>query len=411
MKKYEVILFQPYLRRFVLNFDRNLKYFRFNHIATPPKSGIGYHTLPNFEKEIQRRKVNWHTRLRRLLGIPNVRVRFDRKGDFFFTYGCLIITPKPYSPYIETGLALYNYDLGIAKNPIARLVVMVLASLPNCRKLIFLSEAGKKSFFTTVHYPRLLRRVLESKSVVIYPIPIAKQKSAPKKFTGELKLLFPGTFYIKGGIEVAHAYERLRKKYSNVSLTIITALHMLREADVNYLKSLPGLTLLDAKLTEQEMIEIYRSHDVFLLPTYREGFGLVLIEALAYGMPVVITDQYATSEMAKDGYNGFIFPDHPLKDYDPNTYRLLGRYYDPKDFYADLFRMQKEGELKPIEKFLEQSIERFLKEPKLLEEFSKNSLTLYGEKFDADKLGASLESILLDAVENKGSHDEVRVSK
>lgn len=398
-KSYEVVLFQPYLRRFFLNFGRNLKRFRFNHIAPPPKKGIGYHTLGTFEQEIQRTKVTKLARIRRIVGIPNVRLRLDKRGDLFFTYGSLVITLKPYCTYIETGLALYNYDLEIAKNPIARWIVMFLATRKQCKQLIFFSEAAKKSFFTTVSYPSSVRRRLESKSTIIYPIPIAKQESKPRQFTGQLRLLFPGTFYIKGGLEVAHAYERLRKVHKNVSLTIITAMHSLRTEDIDYMRSLPGLTLLDAKLNEQEMIEVYQSHDVFLLPTYRDGFGLVLIEALAYGMPVIITDQYATSEMAVDGYNGFIYPNHPLKDYDPETYRLLGKYNDIKALYTDLLQFQKDGALKPVEDFLVNSVEKYLKDPKLFEKHSKHSLELYAKKFDADMLSQKIEQVFLRAIE------------
>src|SRR3990172_6275933 len=123
------------------------------------------------------------------------------------------------------------------------------------------------------------------------------------------------------------------------------------------MNTIPGLALLDAKLTEQEMIDIYHAHDILLLPTYRDGFGLVLIEALAYGMPLIITDQYATKEMLINGVNGFIYPNHPLKDYNIETYELFGKYYNPKDFYTDLFRSQKEGKMLPIENFLVSSIE------------------------------------------------------
>jgi glycosyltransferase involved in cell wall biosynthesis len=400
MKKYQVILFQTYLRRFVLNFGKYLKNFEFKSVSPPPITGVSSYRLPNFEQEIRRSKNNWKTMLRRFFGVPNVRIRVDREGDLFFTYGSLVISPKPYCTYLETGLALYNYDAGIAKNPIARFVVGFLASRSNCKRLIFLSEAARKSFFSTVRYPEPIRRKLYEKSIVIYPIPIEKRDVAPKKFRGRLKLLFPGIFYMKGGLEVAHAYERLRKRYSNVSLTIVTTLRTIKESDLRYLRTLPGLKLLDAKLSAQEMIRLYETHDLFLLPTFREGFGLVVIEALAYGLPVIVTDQYAVAEMAIDGENGFVYPDHPLKDYDPKTYRLLGKYHNPKEFYAVLFRAQKEGELKPVEDFLVSSITKFIANPNLLEKFSKNSLSLYRKKFDAHMLARKLESVFLDAVKN-----------
>ncbi len=399
-KKYTVILFQPYLRRFVLNIGQRLKQFEFRNVA-PDKKIMGYHTLSSYEKEFSRNKVTWQTRIRRFLGIPNVRIRFDQAGDLYFTYACLLITRKPYCTYIETGVALYNYDIGIAKNPIARWLVILLATRRNCRWLIFLSEAGRKSFFATVTYPAWARRRLEAKSRVIYPIPIEKQSILPRKFKGTLHLLFPGTFYIKGGLQVAQAYERLRQKYTNVTLTIITALHIVKPEDIAYMRSLSGLTLQDAKLSEAEMIKVYRSHDIFLLPTYRDGFGLVLIEALAYGLPVIITDQYATAEMVRDGYNGFIYPNHPFKDYDPKTYKMFGRYYNPRDLYRDIFQFHSEEKLKPVEDFLVAAVEKFLKNPQLLETFSRHSLELYREKFDAEMLSNKFESAFLEAVEGK----------
>lgn len=398
--RYNVILIQPYLRRFFLNFGKNLKLGEFKNILTPPKKSVGYHSLPTFEKEILREKTTFFSKVRRLLGIPNIRLRFNNNPEenLYFTYGCLVITNKPYCTYIETGLALYNYDLGIAKNPIAKFLVSFLATRKNCKKLVFFSEASKKSFYSTIRYTKKTQDVLLKKSVVIYPPAIEKRDSLPKIFNGTIKLLFPGTFYIKGGTEVVHAYEKLRENHKNITLTIITAVHMLRPEDVQHIKATNGITLLDAKLTEQEMIDIYTSHDILLLPTYREGFGVVLIEALAYGMPLIITDQYATKEMIGDDSNGFVYPNHPLKDYDPETYRLLGKYYNPKDFYNDLFQLQKEGGLKSVEDFIVSSVEKYLNNPSLLKEHSSNSLKLYKEKFDAEKISDQIESVFLDAI-------------
>lgn len=398
-KKFEVVLFQPYIRKFVLNFGQQLKRFTFCNIANTSITGGGYHTLPTFENELLRVKTHWKNRLRRLLGIPNIRPYFRKRGDLLFTYGCLLLTHKPYCTYIETGLALYNYDLGIAKNPIAKWLIIFLATRKNCKKLIFVSEASKKSFFSSVNYPKKTKDILERKSTVIYPIPLEKPESvSTKHFKGDLKLLFPGTFYMKGGMEVVHAYEKLRQTHDNVSLTVITAVHMLKKEDVEYIRTLPGLILQNANLNGEQMADMYRSHDILLLPTYREGFGLVLIEALSYGMPLVITDQYATKEMAIEGYNGFIYPNHPLKDYDSETYEMLGKYYNPKDFYRDLFKFQRSNQLKPVEEFLMSSIEKFLQNKNLLEKYSRNSLVLYNEKFHQGKLSEKIEGVFLEAL-------------
>jgi len=121
-------------------------------------------------------------------------------------------------------------------------------------------------------------------------------------------------------------------------------------------------------------------------------------------MPLVITDQYATKEMVMEKFNGFIYPNHPLKDYNPQTYQMLGRYYNPKNFYKDLFMLQRSNQLKPIEDFLVSSVEQFLKNENLLEEYSKNSISLYNEKFKESKLSNEIEAIFSEAVETKEQH-------
>lgn len=400
--KYRVILFQPYLRQFFLNFGAHLQNFTLENTSKPPMLGGGYDRLPTFQKEILRRKDHWRNRLRRILGIPNVRFYFSEKGDVLFTYGCLIVTNKPYCTYIENGLALFNYDLRISRNPVAWAIAVFLMTRKNCKRLIFMSEASRKSFYSTVWYPTKVLKILQSKSIVIYPIPFPEMRSSvtPKIFTGSLRFLFPGQFYIKGGLEVMDAYERLQKQYSNVSLTIITPLHMLRSEDREHLKQIPGLTLLDATLSSEEMSAMYTSHDILLLPTYREGFGMVLVEAISYGLPLIITDQYATTEMTQRGKNAFVYPNHPLKDYDQHTYRNLGKYYNPKNFYTDFFRYKKEGALKHIEDFLFASMENFLLNPELLESYSRESLILYEERFDAKKISLQMEAVFLEALKN-----------
>ncbi|MFA9262142.1 MAG: glycosyltransferase family 4 protein [Undibacterium sp.] len=263
-----------------------------------------------------------------------------------------------------------------------------------------MSKAGEKSFFSSVPYDNKTKAILLNKSVQIYPL-IEEKSIAAKKLSESLRLLFAGMFYIKGGMELASAFEHLRKTYSNLTLTIITPTHTIKEADQQYLRSIPGLTLLDAAYNDDQMSEFYRNHDIFILPTYRDGFGLVLVEAISWGLPIICTDQYATTEVAIDGYNAFIYPNHPLKDYDTKSFTLLGKYYNPKDFYRDLFHYQKDGSLKPVIDFLTISIERFLKEPSLLESYSKNSLALYREKFGAQKISDQVETVFLDAVSEK----------
>lgn len=399
MKKPTVLLFQPYLRQHILNFGRGLREVDFVWRQSKTKK-FSYSSLPDFDREMRRRKDTWLVRIRRLLGVPNVRVKLTTSGDVLFTYGCFLFSNRPFITYLETGLAPFNYDVGIAKNPIARTIVALSLLLPQCKKLVFMSEASRKSFFASVSYPSWITTVANQKSVVVYPL-VNTNLSPVKTGTGSLSLLFVGVFYMKGGMELAHSFATLRSRHRNVTLTIVTVLRMIREQDLDYLRSIPGLSLVDATLNEQQMREMYQTHDVFVLPTFREGFGLVLIEALAHGMPIIATDQYATTEMVTSGKNGFVYANHPLKDYDPATFRMLGKYYSPADFYTDLFRFQSEGKMKPIEDFLVLSVETLLDNPEQLASFSQESIRLYQERFDAKKLSNQIEAVFLEAVSKK----------
>ncbi len=56
---------------------------------------------------------------------------------------------------------------------------------------------------------------------------------------------------------------------------------------------------------DDKLNELYRTNDVFVLPTLFEGMPTVVLEAMAHGMPIIVTDVGATREMV-DATNGYI---------------------------------------------------------------------------------------------------------
>jgi glycosyltransferase involved in cell wall biosynthesis len=51
-----------------------------------------------------------------------------------------------------------------------------------------------------------------------------------------------------------------------------------------------------------------REHDVLVLPSLFEGVGLVILEAMAQGIPVITTPHTAGPDVITDGADGFIVP-------------------------------------------------------------------------------------------------------
>ena len=48
--------------------------------------------------------------------------------------------------------------------------------------------------------------------------------------------------------------------------------------------------------------------DIFCLPSYREGFGMTIIEAAACGLPTVASRIYGITDAVDEGNTGLLFP-------------------------------------------------------------------------------------------------------
>ena len=53
---------------------------------------------------------------------------------------------------------------------------------------------------------------------------------------------------------------------------------------------------------------LYRKADVFVLPSLEETFGIVLLEAMSFGLPIVTTTAGALPELVRDNENGLLVP-------------------------------------------------------------------------------------------------------
>lgn len=62
-------------------------------------------------------------------------------------------------------------------------------------------------------------------------------------------------------------------------------------------------------MEKEKLSEYYQAADLFVLPTREDIWGLVINEAMCYGLPVITTNRcIAGLEMVKEGENGFIVP-------------------------------------------------------------------------------------------------------
>jgi len=59
---------------------------------------------------------------------------------------------------------------------------------------------------------------------------------------------------------------------------------------------------------EQRRTECFRKADIFIFPTHRDVFGLVLLHAMAEKLPIIASREGTIPEIIEEGENGFLFP-------------------------------------------------------------------------------------------------------
>lgn len=77
-----------------------------------------------------------------------------------------------------------------------------------------------------------------------------------------------------------------------------------------------------------EKDEAYKNSDVLLLPSYNEGLPMSILEAMAYGLPIIATTVGGIPEAVEDGVNGFLIQ--------PGDTKTLAERIDLLASYKDL---------------------------------------------------------------------------
>jgi len=77
-------------------------------------------------------------------------------------------------------------------------------------------------------------------------------------------------------------------------------------------------------LSQDELAAWYSACEVFALPSRGEGFGLVYLEAMAYGKPVIAGAQGGAPEIVEDGVTGYVVPHGDLPQLATALAALLG---------------------------------------------------------------------------------------
>ncbi len=115
----------------------------------------------------------------------------------------------------------------------------------------------------------------------------------------------------KGINELINAFNDISKKYKNCKLILVgryeDQLDPLKKSTKKIIKENVNIIEIGFKSDVKKYLSII---NIFVSPSYREGFGLSLIEANLMGKPVIATNITGYSEIILEGKNGFLINSH-----------------------------------------------------------------------------------------------------
>ena len=112
----------------------------------------------------------------------------------------------------------------------------------------------------------------------------------------------------KGCNELFTAFKRIKEQYPNLKLLFVGPIEKedTIETDIlEYFRNCGDIIKTDRVSNVEKYIS---AMDIFVLPSYREGFGMSVIEASAMGVPVIVTEYPGPSSAIEDGVTGISVP-------------------------------------------------------------------------------------------------------
>lgn len=204
--------------------------------------------------------------------------------------------------------------------------------LNNASSIIFLSEANKNELLNNYIKDEKLKKNIESKCIVnpngiddFWFANVGTPKTIKDK--SDIKFIYVGKIMklknVLGTIE-ALKYFNGNSNYQG-SLTIVGKKidksytdHILKENEVK-------INLLD-QMPREKLINLYRESDIFIMPSFKETFGLVYPEAMSQGLPVIYTKGQGFDQQFEDGMVGYPVDANDPSDISENMTKIVEDY-------------------------------------------------------------------------------------
>lgn len=155
--------------------------------------------------------------------------------------------------------------------------------------------------------------ITEGKKIFILPgegVNSEKYRPLPKekKEDETVFLMVARAFFDKGFREYEVAAREMKKKYPKTKFQFLGALgeNSRGGVDKDYMDKLIQQETMEYLGITDDVPSVVKEADCIVLPSYREGISMVLLEAAAMEKPIIATDVTGCREIVEDGVTGFL---------------------------------------------------------------------------------------------------------
>ncbi len=136
------------------------------------------------------------------------------------------------------------------------------------------------------------------------------EQANKNRIKGYLTFCFVGRIVHDKGIEeLISSFVRIQKIRSKIRLILVGTfeqkLDPIKEKTIEVIKNNENIEYVG---WQQDIRPFLAASDIFIFPSYREGFPNVLLQAGAMGLPSIVTDINGSNEIIINGENGIIIP-------------------------------------------------------------------------------------------------------
>lgn len=137
-----------------------------------------------------------------------------------------------------------------------------------------------------------------------------------KEVLEQLNIKVPYIFYVgnahphKNVEGLIKAFRKLKEKFTNLSLVLSGSDHYFWQ---KIKKEFPHQDIIyTGFISDEQLVVLYRNAEVFIIPSFEEGFGIPMLEAMASGCPVVASGVGSLPEVGKNA--AVYFDPHSKED-------------------------------------------------------------------------------------------------